>query len=491
MAVNLSKSRIMAGLQCPKRLYFQVYDPGLASELDDKSRAVIEQGEEVGRLARTMFPGGILIETGDELDLAKAMELTAAAVPNHKIPALFEGTFQHDGVLVRTDILERLSRAKWRLIEVKSSTQVKEHNIYDVAIQHFVLEACGIKAKPTLMHLNRDYVYDGKLYELEKLFQIEDLTREVAALPKSVPDLVRELRKMLAKPEPPGIEAGRQCTDPVICEFYEVCNKPLPDGHITHLPNLSAQKLEQLNAKGVELIADIPDGFSLSERQKQVCECVKTGRPWFAKGLKQRLAELQYPIHFMDFETLMLALPRFAGMRPYDQLPFQWSLHIHRRPGADLEHCEFLAENEGDPRPLFAKSLLKAVRTKGSIVVYNKTFESGRLTELARWLPKHAGAIAGIQSRLWDLLAVVRANAYHPAFAGSYSLKSVLPALVPNLSYDGMAVSEGGEAGLAWERMIRGNIDAIERSSLRAALLAYCKLDTLAMVRLLEVLSAA
>jgi hypothetical protein len=487
--INLSKSRIMAGLQCSKRLYLQVYNPELAGELDDTSAAVIEQGEQIGRLARTMFPGGLLIDTGEDLDLDKAMELTAAAVATDHIPAVFEATFQHDGILIRADILERRANAEWRLIEVKSATQVKEHYIYDVAIQRFVLEACGIKAAPALMHVNREYVYDGSQYELEKLFRIEDLACDVAQLPRRLPELVCELRKVLARTQPPAIEAGKQCTEPVTCEFYDFCNKPLPDGHITRLPRLSVRKFEKLKALGVELITDIPWDFSLSERQQRACECVKTGRSWFADGLKERLAELQYPIHFMDFETLMPALPRFAGMRPYDQLPFQWSVHVQRRPAAALEHYEFLAESEDDPRPLFANSLFEVIDPEGSIVVYSKAFESVRLRDLARWLPQHADTIAGIQGRLGDLLPVVRANVYHPGFAGSYSLKSVLPALVPDLSYDGMPVSEGGEAGLAWEKLVRGNLDCDERNALRAALVAYCKQDTLAMARLLDVVT--
>jgi hypothetical protein len=190
----------------------------------------------------------------------------------------------------------------------------------------------------------------------------------------------------------------------------------------------------------------------------------------------------------MDFETLAPALPRFAGMRPYDQIPFQWSVHIQANPGADLEHSAFLAENGDDPRPAFVRTLCETLGRKGSIVVYSKPFESQRLSDLARWLPKHENAISGIQGRLWDLLAVMHAHVYHPAFMGSFSLKSVLPALVPDMSYEGMEVAEGSEAGLAWDRMIRGQVDEAGKKRLREALLAYCKQDTLAMVRLLEIL---
>jgi hypothetical protein len=479
----------MAGLQCLKLLYLQVHEPDLAGELDEKSWAVIEQGREVGRLAQKMFPGGVRIEAGHE-ELDKALALTAQVVAKGQVPALFEAPFQHDNVLVRADILERHAKGKWRLIEVKSATDVKDRYVYDVAVQRLVLEGCGLQVVPCLMHLNREYVYDGKQYELEKLFRIRDLIDETAALTKDVRELIREQRKALAQAQPPDIEAGRQCTDPVTCEFYDVCNKQLPEDHIRNLPGLSSQKFQKLKDLGVELIGDIPKGFALSERQKRVWESVRSGKPWFAKGLKESLAQLEYPVHFMDFETLGLALPRFAGTRPYDQLPFQWSLHIQRKPGAAVEHYEFLVDNEGDPRPLFLKSLCQAIDRKGSIVVYSN-FESECLKNLASRLPKYEGTIARLDDRLWDLLAVIRANVYHPGFAGSFSLKRVLPALVPEMSYEGMEVSEGSEAGLTWEKMMCDQVDATERNRLREALLAYCKQDTLAMVRLLDVLRSA
>ena len=242
--MNLSKSRFMAGLQCLKRLYLQVHEPDLAVELDETSLAVIEQGQEVGRLAQKMFPGGVRIEAGHE-ELDKALALTAQVMAKGQVPALFEATFQHDHVLVRTDILERHATGKWRLIEVKSATDIKDRYVYDVAIQRLVLEGCGFKVVPCLMHLNREYVYDGKQYELGTLFQIRDLTDEIAALTKDVRELIREQRRMLAQAQPPDIEPGRQCSNPFTCEFYDHCNKPFPEDHITNLLGLSSQKFQK------------------------------------------------------------------------------------------------------------------------------------------------------------------------------------------------------------------------------------------------------
>jgi len=236
---------------------------------------------------------------------------------------------------------------------------------------------------------------------------------------------------------------------------------------------------------GVESIRDIPDDFPLNERQRRAAMCVHTRKPWFSAELNKDLESLKYPLYFMDFETVNPAIPRFAGMRPYDQIPFQWSVHVLREPGAEPEHFEFLATDNSDPRREFINSLCAALGNSGSIVVYS-AFESQRLSELAAWLPEFADRIKKIQSRLWDLLPIVRNHVYHPKFAGSYSIKNVLPALVPGMSYEGMEVADGTDAGLAWESLVRGKLDQNEHDTIRKALLDYCGQDTLAMVRLLD-----
>ena len=488
--MNLTKSKFVAGHQCLKRIYLQVHEPDLAGEPDERTQAVMEQGHGVGRWAQKLFPGGLLIEAGHR-ELGNALEQTGHAVAMRQLPAVFEGTFVHDKILARVDILERMPGDRWRMIEVKSSTSYKDYHLYDVAIQRHILEGCGFKVIPCLMHLNRKYVYDGKQYDLKKLFVIRDLTDETNAIEKDVRDLIREERKVLARATPPEIEPGRQCTSPFTCEFYDHCNKPLPIDHVENLPSLSARNLEKLAALGIVSIVDIPKDFPLTDRQKRAWQCAKTGKPWFGKELKGDFAGLRYPLYFMDFETLGVALPRYAGMSPYDQIPFQWSVHVQPKPGADLEHYEFLAEEGSDPRLEFVKALCPVAGNTGSVVAYNAGFESGRLEDLAQWFPKYRNEITNIQKRLWDLLPVMRAHVYHSDFRGSFSLKRVLPALVPEMSYNGMEVAEGSDAGLAWEKMLHGEIESAERKRLRAALLAYCKQDTLAMVRLLDVLRAA
>jgi hypothetical protein len=213
---------------------------------------------------------------------------------------------------------------------------------------------------------------------------------------------------------------------------------------------------------------------------------VQTGEPWFSPALGKELGTLKYPLYFMDFETVNPAIPRFPGMRPYDQIPFQWSVHVLKEPGAEVEHYEFLATDASDPRHEFIASLCKVIGGRGSIVVYHQPFEEQRLSELAAWLPEFEGRIKKIQARLWDLLPVMRNHVYHPQFAGSYSLKAVLPALVPEMTYEGMTVADGQAAGLAWESLLRGGLDQVVRDRIEKALRAYCQQDTSALVRLME-----
>jgi predicted RecB family nuclease len=208
--------------------------------------------------------------------------------------------------------------------------------------------------------------------------------------------------------------------------------------------------------------------------------------PWYSPEIGEELRKLKYPLYFADFETVNPALPRFSGMRPYGQIPFQWSVHVQREPGATPEHFEFLATDRSDPRQAFISALCDVLGDHGSIVVYHQQFESQRLSELASWQPEFAGRIEKIQRRLWDLLPIIRDHVYHPAFGGSYSLKSVLPALVPEMTYEGMEVGDGQAAGIAWELLVRGELNRGECDRIRKALLDYCGQDTLGMVVLIE-----
>jgi predicted RecB family nuclease len=341
------------------------------------------------------------------------------------------------------------------------------------------------------MHVNRNYVFQGGTIDVRQFFRTRNLTRRIARLDPKLTFQLRAEFTVLNMPKAPDLPAGRHCTEPVTCEFFKQCNPPRPNDHVGYLPRIQASAVEELEEIGVKSIRDIPDDFPLNERQRRACTTVQTGEPWYSAELATELSGLTYPLYFMDFETVNPAIPRYQGMRPYDQLTFQFSVHLRREPGAEPEHFEFLAADRSDPRRDFITSLCTTLGDTGSIVVYNQQFESQRLSELAGCLPEFAERIEQIQTRLRDLLPVVRNHVYHPRFAGSFSLKSVLPALVPEMTYDGMAVANGQDAGLAWESLVRGTLDAAERVRIRKALLEYCGQDTLALVRLLEKLRSA
>jgi len=480
----ITKTKFLAGIQCLKRLYFTVHEPELAVQPDESDQAIIEQGREVGLLAQQMFPGGVVV---DARNREETIQATRELIANPEVPAIFEGAFEHRGVFVRVDILQRRRDQRWRLIEVKSTTNVKDHHLNDVAIQHRVLTRSGVDvAASCLAHVSRDYVYEGGPIDASRFFRIQNLTRQVERLQ---PELTAQLRsefRVLAMPEAPNIPAGRQCSNPFTCEFLDHCNPPIPGDHILRLPTIHASTVAKLVALGVQSIHEIPEHYPLTGRLRRACAAVQMGAPWYSPEIKEELSKLKYPLYFADFETVNPALPRFAGMRPYDQIPFQWSVHVQRQPGAAPEHFKFLATDERDPRPAFISALCDALGDRGSIVVYSQQFESQRLADLASWLPGFSWRITKIQRRLWDLLPLIRDHVYHPEFAGSYSLKFVLPALVPEMTYEGMEVADGQAAGLAWESLVHGGLGEFERQRIRKVLIDYCGQDTLAMVRLLE-----
>jgi predicted RecB family nuclease len=485
----LSKSKFVAGVQCLKRLYLQVHMPQLAEDADEGQLNRLEQGDEVGLLAQKRFPGGVLVDFANGIDGALAN--TSVLIDNASVPAIFEATFQHSNLLVRVDILQRRPNNSWGLIEVKSSSAVRPHHLYDLAIQNYVLSACGLNiSSACLMHLNRDYRYNGKQYELRRLFRIRNQTKQIKKMDCDLAGLISAQRQALSQATPPDISPGRQCNNPYRCEFFNHCNPNLPEDHISCLPRLSEKKHGELRDLGVVLIRDIPADFRLTVNQSRARHAIITRRPWVSEELGRALNRLKPPLYFMDFESFNPALPRHVGMSPNSQIPFQWSVHRRLTGDSELEHLEFLADDDRDPRERFIASLCRALGRRGKIVVYYANFERQRLQELARWLPQYEAQINRFLQRMWDLLPFVREHIYHRKFRGSYSLKDVVPAIIPALSYEGLDVSDGTEAGLVWNRLVCGDVSYQERKRLKASLRTYCERDTLSMVRILERLKA-
>ena len=484
----LSKSRFMAGLQCHKRLYLGCFHFNLKDPFDEGRQAILDSGTRIGELARDIYPGGVLIGE-DHLQHGKAVSSTEKALADSSVQAICEAAFVYDGIRIRADILVQSGIDTFDLIEVKSGTSVKKEHIPDVAVQLYVLQGCGISVgQVCLCHLNKEYVYQGGDYDLGQLFLIEDVTEKAKERQPDIPLSLEEMRLPLWGLEPPDIKPGRQCSKPYQCEFYGHCHTGETEHPVIQLPNASKELLLELEEAGIEDIRNIPEGYpGLNPTQQQVRDCVVGNHVHIAPDLPEALVRLEYPIHFLDFETFGSALPLYIGTRPYQSLPFQWSNHTITGNG-ELRHAEFLHDGFDDPREPFAKSLLEALGSSGPIVVYTG-YEAQCIRELARVLPDLSDALMVLAAtRLVDLHKLIRDNCYHPEFHGSFSIKSVLPALVPELDYSDLEVSDGMQAQAAFAEIINLWTPADRRSQLRESLLAYCKRDTEAEVRLFEAL---
>lgn len=478
---KLSKSRFLAGLQCHLRLWHQCYDPELAGEVSPAQQALFDTGHEVGRLATELYPGGVRIEE-DHLHHEEAVRSTAALMQDPNVSALYEAAFLEDGVRVRVDILERARRGTWNLIEVKSSTSVKDVYLPDIAIQHHILKRSGLGVdRVGILHINNGYVYDGRHLELGELFRFSDLTEEVRSMEAEISGTIQELQGVLAGELPPEILPSRRCRSPYPCEFWEHCTAGMPEHWIMDLSGVSQRKLDELTALGIEDIRDIPGAFRLTELQNRVRSCVVKGGEYLAPGLEDELKRVHYPMHFLDFETLGPAIPRYAGTRPYQTIPFQWSDHIIH-PDGTVNHKEYLCGEDEDPREEFARTLLETLGEKGTIFIYT-TYEVGIIRSLAEDLPSHRQRFLALLDRFKDLHAAIRRYFYHPEFHGSFSLKAVLPALLPAMGYENLAIQEGNMASVAYLRMLDPSTPEKEKEKLKGDLLAYCAHDTLAMVR--------
>ncbi|MBI1784283.1 DUF2779 domain-containing protein [Candidatus Sumerlaeota bacterium] len=486
---NLSKSKYTAGIQCHKRLYLEIHEPELKGETSSAVQAILDWGHRVGEVAHKRFPGGVLVEA-NYLQHDQSIQHTKKLIEDRGIPAIFEAGFTSEGIRVRADVLSRVRAQLFDLTEVKSTSKMKDYFLSDLAIQFYVLAGSGVEIRRAgIMHLNTGYIYRGGDYDYAALFTIEDLTKDVRAMQAEIPDQLKAMRKMLAAKEPPEIEVGPHCSKPYECPFMGHCWTKGSDFPVSELPNARQALRDRLAEEEIEDIRDIPEDFSgLSVLQRLVRDVVISGQPQFHPGLKQDLGRVEYPLHFLDFETFMPPLPLYKGTRPYETIPFQWSVHTLTRSGT-LKHREYLHDGADDPRPILAEILLETLGEKGSIVTYSP-YERRMIGELARALPQRKSALNALLPRLYDLLPVIRARCYHPQFHGSFSIKNVLPALVPSLSYDDLDIQDGSAASVGYMELLDAETPPARRRDLRAGLLAYCKTDTLAMVKLYETLKA-
>lgn len=476
----LTKSKYLNGLQCAKRLWLEERAPQhLASggETPDVTRL---QGFQIGRLARTRYPGGVLIG-GAALD---AVRHTQTALYNGAT-CLFEAAFVYDDILVRCDILRKLPGGRWELIEVKSTTQIKPHHLHDAAIQKYVVNGAGLAVQAVkLMYVNSQ----GCVFpDLASFFCETDVTRAVTRLLRKLPQTVEKLRGQLAQPHAPNVLIGAHCTYPHLCPAKSYCWQHVPAQSIFTIPRLSARKIALLVRRGILRIQDIPPGFPLTPPQRAYVERVLAGAPAIdRRAIARRLRELSFPIYFFDFETYAYAVPRFWGMRPYQQLPFQYSLHVLEADGT-VRHMDYLHMDGSDPRAGLAHALVSHIGPTGSVVVYNARFERSVLRDLAHTQPVYRQRLRSIGARLWDQLEIFERFYLDPRFEGSNSIKRVLPVLAPHLTYADLAVKRGDQAQVVWGEMIAVR-DAARKAQMAAALRAYCARDTQAMLAIHQAL---
>jgi hypothetical protein len=472
----------LSGLQCPKRLYLEIHRPELATPPDAATQAILDMGTDLGEIARQRFPGGRLVSAGYRQS-REALEQTAALVGDPSVPAIFEAAFQFNGVLVRPDVLERVGqneqgRSLWRLVEVKSSTRLKATHVEDLTIQAYVVEGAGLAlAEICLMHVNTQYVYDGCSLDLRQLFMLRPLTDIIRPKLPDVDPRLAAMKMIVGMAEAPVSEPDDHCWSPYECPFWAHCTQDKPARWIFHLPG-NTKSFSLLTKQGISTIDDIPAEMELSPVQR----LVKQDKEWIGIGLRPALASVVYPVHHLDFETVMPAVPKYAKTRPYEVLPVQWSDHVERDDGS-LEHAEFLCRDARDSREELLAALLDTLGREGSICVYS-SYERSILERLAELFPAFRSELKRVIARLWDLHEVVRAHYYHPGFAGSYSIKAVLPAVVPGLSYADLDIKDGGVAAREYARMVFELSDWVERARIEEALLRYCARDTLAMVEL-------
>ena len=485
---QLSKSRFLAGLQCLKRLYLECHHRELADPMEAGRQAIFDAGTAVGELARQRFPNGTLIEE-QYFEHSQAVRSTQALLSDDSVPTLYEPAFTFRGVRTRVDVLVRSGGQEFDLVEVKSTTSAKDEHIPDVAIQMYAVEGSGISIRRAyLMHINNTYVYQGRDHDPDRLFSLRDVTDEARAYAaEEMPNYLAQMWESLQLAETLDIETGRHCTTPYPCPFFGHCHRDEPEHPIRELPGLREAGYERLKASGIRDIGSIPPDFpGLSGVQRRARDSVVTGWPFVGPDLASRLGEISFPASFLDFETLSPAVPIYVGTRPYQTIPFQWSLHVRDSNGG-LRHSSFLDDGSGDPRERFITGLLAAIPSQGPIVTYS-SYEETVMKGLAQEFPQYESRLLALCERVVDLLRLIRGNYYHPEFHGSFSIKSVLPALVPGLAYDDLEIPEGLAATAAYARLIAGGTPQSDGAKIREALLAYCERDTEAMVRVFEAL---
>ena len=486
--MRLSKSKLVAYRQCPKRLWLQTY----RRELAQQSEAIenrMAQGNLVGAAAQRLYPEGRLI--AHVTDLKTALRETDEALAQPGDVTLFEPALSCTNVLVRADVLIRHD-GRYRMIEVKAATKVKDSYLPDVAIQTWVARGAGLDiARVELAHVDNQFVYQGD-GDYRGLLAHADMTDAVVPLQEQIPLWIAAAQRDLAGPMP-DIAVGPQCNDPFECEFLAFCAPDSTEYPVELLPS-STKLARQLRGEGFADLRDVPPDRLSRDDHRRIWRATTGGQPELDPAAAATLNALPWPRYFLDFETVGPAVPMWKGTRPYQKIPMQWSCHRQDADGTLTQLPPFLDTTGGDPRRAFATSLVAAIgrsdTSGGTIMVYNATFERSVLMQLAESFGDLAPALRDMAGRLFDLLPCAREHYYHPAMMGSWSIKRVLPTIAPDLDYANLeSVQSGDMVEPVYFEMVDAGTTAQRKKELEAALLAYCERDTLGMVRVAEFLA--
>lgn len=482
----LSKTKYLEGLQCSKLLWYEYNRKEALQEADAVAQAVMDQGKIIGELAQTLFPRGITIQRDYAPDKQSEKSLEAARLRK----PLFEAGFIYKQAYALADILNPVAKDAWDLIEVKSSSGIKDEHLYDVAFQKYTYEGAGLKIRKCfLMHINKEYVRKGKI-KPERLFIKEDITKESITLISQIEKDIACMLDVIATKNEPKVNVGPHCDTPHSCPLQDVCWDFLPaKDNIFCLYGLG-KKAYDFMENGILSLKDIADSRGLSDKQIIQLACHKNGKPHIDKAdIKRFLGKLKYPLYFLDFETMSLPIPPYDLSRPYENIPFQYTLYVIKKEGAKPARHSYLAPGNQDPRPVILKQLKALLGDSGTIIAYNAVFEKAALRKASEAYPKYRGWVGRIEDRIVDLLEPFRNFCYyHPKQSGSASLKDVLPA-VTGSGYENMEITGGEMASMEYCRVTFGeNIDEKERQRVRAVLEKYCDLDTKGMVDILEAL---
>ena len=476
----LTKSKYLYGIQCPRYLWVACNDPSRIPERDAATQHIFDQGHLVSELAKRLFPVGIDVPTEDfRGNIAMTKRLL-----NDRRP-LFEAGMLCGRVYSRVDILNPVNDDEWDIIEVKSSTSVKEVNLHDVSFQRLCCEDGGLKIRKCfLAHINNQYFRNGAI-DPEQLFVLQDVSDEVAAVGEGIRDRSTEMLEVIGAPSCPEMTIGAHCSDPYPCPLTD-CWNSLPEHHVFTLYR-GSKKSDELYHSGVFSIADIPASCKLNDKQRIQCDCVVSGQPYLDKAsVRGFLSSLRYPLYYLDFETISPAVPLFDGTRPYQKIPFQFSLHVQAGPGTGVQHFGYLADGPQDPRPELLEHLHEVIGNEGSVVVYNQAFEESVLTDLGAAFPEYCEWSESVIARIVDLIIPFRNfHYYHPQQKGSASIKSVLPAIAGK-GYEGLGIADGETASTAFMNITYGEVSDEEHRKVRGDLIAYCGLDTEGMIRIVE-----